>query len=268
MSDAHTTRTDIQKVKDKLTKLLKLSENDAASDGEIQAALNLATQLMTKHQITREDVDLENETDPTSRIKFDRVSVFTLSAKLFRWESELAHFVCSFIGSVKHYSEADPVTVRRNGFVELDTNNKPKRAKKILFYGPEEDSEAAAELYSELQTAIQAMGIMRFGGWAKGDGGAYCEGFVRGLDSAHRSAIKNLELSNEQTSALMVVSNERQLAIHNGAKNWLSTECNVELVTSQGTRGASSGSHSARREGIMDGKKYNPNRPAGVKKIQ
>ena len=260
-------RNNIQKVKDRLAKLLNLTEENGASKGEVDNALKIATQLMAKHQLSREDIDLENASDPTKNVKFDRVSVFTLSAKMFRWELDLLWFVSNFIGSVKFYSTRGAFIARQNGVALLNPKGEPRKGRKSFFYGPEEDCEATAELYNELQQAIQTMGIVRFGGWAKGDGGAYCEGFVEGLESAREKAMQQLEQGDEQTAALMVLSEKTQLAIQSASKNWLSTECGVNLVKGSGLGGSQSGSGQARGEGRADGKKYNPNRPSGTKKI-
>jgi hypothetical protein len=161
-------------------------------------------------------------------------------------------------------NESSPV--RKNGFAVFDSNGVRKHAKRVAYYGAEDDCEVAVQLYYELQEAIQTMAIIRFASWAKGDGGAYCEGFVSGLKEANIKSIQRLKDTDTQTNALMLVSEQTQLAIRKGANEYLSKELNIKLRKGAGSQGAK-GSGEARNEGMRDGRNYDAQRPGRTGKI-
>jgi hypothetical protein len=254
--------TNIDRIKDKLAKLLRLGENSAATDGEIDNALTMAASLMAKHQLTREDIDM-NEADPIARVTVGRHFAFTKGGNLTSWERLIHHFVCEFIGSIACYN-AGKMTARRNGIaVALDADGEPRRANALCFYGSDDDARCAVSLFEELRDAIAAMAIIRWGSWAKADGGAYAYGFAQGLRDANKKAKRELMNTDEQTTALMITSGETQLAIVSKGKAWLKTTHNITLQTRSGRRTSfgSRNANNAMSEGRRDGSNYNVNRP-------
>lgn len=251
--------SDINSIKDKLAKLLRLSQDNAATDGEIANALNLAAQLMAKHQLTRDDIDL-GATDPIARVRMGRHFAFSKSSKITSWEGQLAMFVTEFINSVSCYVGRAEM-VKFKGIVMLDPETgEPRTAVPVCFYGSDDDAESAVEMFAELRDAIVTMALVRWGGWARGDGGAYAEGFVSGLKSKIKDAHAALLNSDQQTHALTLQSNKLALAIVDKAKDWLATEHRIKLGKRSRSSGSRSGSDSARREGRQDGASY-ANRP-------
>lgn len=257
--------SDINSITDKLAKLLRLSQDEAATDGEIANALNLAARLMAKHQLTRDDIDL-NATDPIARVRLGRHFAFSKSSKITSWEGQLAMFVTQFISSVSCYVGRAEM-VKYKGIAMLDSNGSPRTAVPVCFYGSDDDAESAVEMFAELRDAIATMAIVRWGGWARGDGGAYAEGFVSGLKTKIHDAQAALLTSDQQTHALTLQSNKLAIAIVDKAKDWLATEHKIKLGKRSGSSGSRSGSSAARREGRQDGANYNATRPTTRPKL-
>lgn len=244
---------EIDKIKQKLIKLIRLSEDDTVKDGEISNALAKAQQLMARHNLTRDDID-DAEPDPFAKVQFDRTRAFFYGIKRTAWECFLCDFVCSFVGTVKSYT-----------MTAKDLSGKRRAA--VVYYGPSDDAESAADLFSELSTAISMMAITRYGGFSKKSGAVYAEGFVDGLAIKLEAEKKLLrESSDHQTAALMVVSDERALALRERSELWLSKECGVELSRGSGL-GGGSGCRDAYMSGQRDGRNYSVTQKAPVRKL-
>lgn len=239
--------TDIEKIKQKLIKLIRLSEDDTVKDGEISNALAKAQQIMAQHNLTREDID-SAAADPYEKVKMDRTRAFFYGVKRTAWESHLGIFICDFHGTVKVYT-----------INESDLSGKRRAC--LMFYGPADEAECAADLFAELSTAIAMMATTRYGGFARKDGATYAEGFVTGLAeklTAEKILLRNPE--DEKTAALMVVSDERSLAIRNKADLWLAKDCGINLGRGSGTRGAFN-------QGRTDGSNYSVSRRTPTRKL-
>jgi hypothetical protein len=156
--------------------------------------------------------------------------------------------------------------VRRNGIAETNGRGEPRMACGIAFYGCDEDAQCAAAMFEELRDAISTMAIIRWGGWARGDGAAYAEGFALGIQTANEKAKAALMHGDSQTTALMLVSEKNQLAIREKAKDWLTATTGMKLKTGKARR-FSSGSSNARDEGRRDGSNYGVSRPAARQRI-
>ena len=256
--------SDISKIKDKLAKLLRLSDASSnASEGEIKNALSMASQLMAKHNLTREDIDM-NSDNPTAKISYNKNEVFSSRAKYLWWENEVVRFICDFIPSVGYYQQGKKV-VRKGGMVEMK-GSEPRKGFSWVFYGSDEDVEAAVDLFYELQTAIQVMATIRWGSFSTGDGLEYSEGFIIGVEDANIEQLKALESSDGKTYELMVQSSELGQVIVDGGKDWLKTEHGIQLKSTRGRSSCGTG-NGAGSEGRSDGSKYNVNKPSGTKKL-
>lgn len=259
-------KTDLSKIKDKLAKLLRLSEDGGASEGEIQNALAMSSRLMAKHQLTREDVCFEDE-DPIANVQYGRRYVYVAGKHIRGWENSLMWFVVEFMGTVSHYQERGSHIIRKNGIVQLTDRDEPKYASRYCFYGPDDDCEVAAELFEELHAAIVIMATTRYGTHWRGDGAAYSEGFVYGLKQANRKAKIELKQGDEATGAYMLQVQKTELALVDGGKDWLRRECKIKLTTSRASRGTTCGSGAAHNEGKQDGSNYSVNKPNATKKL-
>lgn len=258
--------SDISRIKDKLTKLLKLSDpRNNASDGEVQNAMAMAASLMAKHNLTRSDLDLDSA-NPTTKVEYNRFMVFSDGKKRIKWEIDLCHFVTTFIPSVGFYLDANgPYPARRFGMASLK-KGKPYEAAAAMLYGPEDDCIAAVDLYNELLDAVQAMALIRWGSFKSGDGAEYAEGFIEGLREANRSQEANLKLNDSTTYGLIIKSQENAALIVSGGKDWLAKSHGVKLRRGAAVRGTGT-NNGARGEGKRDGSNYSVNKPSGNLKI-
>jgi hypothetical protein len=245
---------DLTNIKNKLVKLINLSENSAASQGEIDNALNAAAQIMARHNLTREDIDLTNQ-DPAKNVRMSRAMVQCLNRNSTTWEAMLARFCTEFVSSIGYY--------KSQGYHGL---NKANKICCYFFYGSKDEVEIAVELFRELQSAISIMAVTRYDNFYSKQGGAYCEGFVSGLEQSNH--LEKLKLRGDsQTNALMIRSNETSLLIIDKAKDWLADCHRVKLKTGQGTRGASDRTGDARTQGKLDGSNYSVTKKTISKKL-
>lgn len=261
----YTTPMNDNKIREKLAKMLALASDGNATQGEIDNALAMATQMMVKYNLTRDDIDM-SQADPIKNVRYATNQAYTLSPKLYAWEGSLAMFICKFIGTVECYVQRGKFPKRINGFQQFDGDGNPLHTCLITFYGAEDDCEIAVSLYHELQKAIQMAAIVRYGVWTRGDGGVYCEGFVQGLKDANIREIQKLKDCDAQTNALILVSEKTQLAIREGAKDWLKKTTGAKLRAGQKTTGAD-GSYNARVEGRADGSRYTVEKGQATRKI-
>jgi len=247
----------IDRIKDKLAKLLRLGENSAATDGEIDNALRMAAELMAKHQLTRDDIDT-NAADPIAKVTVGRHYAFTKGGNLTTWENLIQHFVCEFIESVACYN-AGKMQAHRNG-IAIEGG---RTANALVFYGSDDDARAAVALFEELRDAISTMAIIRWGSWARSDGAAYAYGFAQGIRDANKKAKRELLEIDSTTCALIIKSNETSQAIVAKGKTWLAATHGVQLKTKtrRSSSFSSSNASSAMSEGRRDGSNYNVNRP-------
>ncbi len=252
---------DIDTIKDKLAKLLRLGEDSAASQGEIENALRIAGAMMAKHSLTRDDIDME-ASDPLAKVTYGRHWAFSKCHFATAWESYLANFVMTFMGTVQCYISKDMV-VKKNGIVDLTRRAK---ATGFAFFGPDADAAAATALFEELRDAAATMALVRWGSYWKPDGATYCQGFVAGLSDANTKVKAELMNTDTQTTALMVVAEQNQLALREGSTEWLVKSTGINLGKGRARRG-SSGSGSAFAEGRADGANYGVNKPSGRRQL-
>ena len=250
---------EIEQIKQKLTKLLRLGECSAASQGEIDNALRMAHRLMAEHSLTRQDLGDIHATDGgLSNVRFTRRETYSNEPTFTAWESSLAHFVTDFVGTVKFY-------INQNAPVPLGLG---RVATKLTWYGPEDDTAAASELFDELHTSASLMVIMKYGKrWAKGPGRAYVEGFVTGLTEANARARNALTSGDAATSSLMIVVAERQLALVNASRDWLEKSQGIKLSAGRALR-SQNGYADARASGQRDGRNYSVNQPTRAKRLE
>lgn len=257
--------SELHDIKDRLAKLLRLGEDSAASPGEIENAMQIANQLMARYQLTREDID-SDAIDPVEKVRIGRHFAFFKGSRTTTWESMLAHFVRRFIGSVAFYVEKG-VPLRRNGVAMLDDDGRIRSGSILCFFGSDDDAECAVEMFEQLRDDIFRLAIVRWGSWAKGNGAAYAEAFCSGLEDARRTTLDAMRRSDPATTALVLRSEQHQLAIVDKGKAWLATTHGIHLVKGGRRTGSLTGSGEARRQGFRDGKAYNPSRPTVRPKI-
>lgn len=246
---------DLDKVKDRIRKLLNVAENDAASQGEIDNAVRAARNMMHAYNLQEDDCKLKDEVP-------DRKGTSTGStngAKVTLWQVRLSQVVCDLVGGVACY--------QNNGGKSRVVAGRYKTFGCFTFYGREDLAILAAQTYEELCSTIATMGKLKFGGWARTEGAVYCEGFVQGL----RDQIKEADRLAQQTetgTALVVKSTALIEQQRKDARQWLATEKGIKLVKGSRRTGGS-GSTSTFDQGRKDGRATDLNsaKAANTRKI-
>ena len=212
----------IDKVKDRIRKLLNLAENDAASEGEINNAINFAQRLMQEHHLTKDDVHAAAAAEEVAEMM--KQAAYTTGAKASPWEAGLASFVAKMIGSVGVYTGGVETAKTTHGTTMFDAKGKPMSRSTYVFYGEAEEVRLATELYYDLSRTIAAMARMRYGGALRGDGRDYGLGFVSGLASQLAAAATAAKAESTESTALAVrcaaIVHQKKAA----ASTWLSSQ--------------------------------------------
>ena len=240
------------KIKKTIRDLFNLAENDAAAEGEVENAIRFARRLLDKHHLSEE----ECRKDPTMNAARSEVmeenGCVVGNGKLAYWEKQLGGFVQQFVGSVGCYLDY-PKEVKIDGRLQFGDDGKPLVARRVVFFGVAEDAAMASNLYKTLQLTIATMARFRYGGAHRGDGRTYCEGYVSGLYSKLREAVRIDSIDSEsralvvQSTALAKASKERAIA-------WR------ERVTGRKLRAGN-----ARSVGASDPNAYNQGKADGAK---
>lgn len=228
------------RIKNRIRHLLKVAENRAATEAEVRNALRFAQNLMRRHNIERDDLDAD---DDASRVHFARAFVFLNGTRRTLWELGLATFITgSLCPSCECY------TGRR------ERPGRSESASCVWFYGPETDVAFCVDLFEEMILSIAASARLRgFGGFARGDGAKYCEGFVAGLREAFEQNEAELRGTAEGRE-MIAVSERRSLALSAAASKWLWESEGIRLAKGSGLRGGQ-GSDDAYRSGVEDGRR-------------
>jgi len=260
--------TNLEGVKDTIRKLLRLAENDAATEGEIDNALRFAHRLMTRHFLTREDIgDLNQdchvrEADLES-IQMAKEQVCAQATNLCTWECALSRFVCDLLRSVQFYRSHKQPALTAAGVIKTK-NGKPVVHERMIFYGPAEEVAVATEMYNELATTIATMARLKTGSAIRGKGRCYGDGFVQGL--CDQLGKVDSEERNSTGRDLVLRSTVIATQLRSNAKNWLAEKYGVHLCRG---RGFSTSTHdwSAYAAGREDGQRteIRQNRPKKLK---
>ena len=255
---------DIQRVRETIQKMLRLAEDPAAQQGEIDNAMRFVNKLMAEHQLTQEDIELGKTDEKVldlEKKEMGRQFAMFGSNKRCEWEFSAASFACHVVGGVKYYIGPeqiwrDPAT----GAVKLKYNGKPNTKPTAAFYGIAEDVELARQVFLELIMTISALAKLKWGGIYRGPGREYCEGFMEGMWSNYYADMaKQKQLAKTSSSTALVAIDSRnaivtkklELAKH-FAKNGLGLKLRAGAAFSRGKQENSE----ARAEGKSDGKSH------------
>lgn len=247
---------DLDKVKARIRAMLNTAADDAATEGEIDNALRFARAMMQQHHLEESDLAEEpaDQYEDIARAPKGTAAA-VVGKKLFAWEGWLAHFCSKFVGGVGHYLDSDIQIARRGRLAVWDENGEVRMGKAVVFYGVAEDALLAKELYDDLRTTIITMARLTWGGCYQGDGGAYAEGFVEGLNTKLRKAAEQERLEAAGNGRALILIDRREDLIERKtelAKSWLANERGIKLRRGTGRSGAN-GSRQARSEGRADG---------------
>ena len=205
------TQQAFDKILNRLRALDRTASNGASTEGEKHNAIRMMQDLMLRHNLTREDIvdDVNVES-----VLFTRMACPLNGRRSCTWELNLAAYVIIYVF---------PSTQWYYG----------TRAHRTLvwFYGPKSDVENAIALYKELILTIATASRLQFGGYARGSGASYCEGYVQGLprnNSSYSGADSDAD-SSEKTASQSSLILQRTVALKSVAKEWLAMECNIQL---------------------------------------
>jgi hypothetical protein len=230
----------------RIRKLLAF-DGDNATEGEIENAMRLAQELMERHAIDAAELADRPADDRPAEPERDRRSS-TIGARVSTWESTLAWAVVQAVPGVNHYSSTE--------FKRSFGTGRSRRQATIVWYGPADLVEVAAELYESTRLTIATMAAGVYSGVYRGQGRSYCEGFASALYAKARKQRQAGEHA-EKLGAIVLASEAAN-------KKWLATTHNIKLRTvSRGGGGAHYGD--AYGEGRKDGERhgFNPGRPSG-----
>lgn len=143
-------------IKNRVRKLLRLAEDDAATEGEIDNALRMARRLMIKHQFDQKDVAAD---DADRFAGFHNVRTYTIGRGLTLWEHNLAFVFVDLIGTVR--------CLYGKGMIDI--------------IGPRDDADLVGDLFRDFADNISHQARLKWGGAVRGDGRCYCEGFVQAM---------------------------------------------------------------------------------------
>jgi len=251
----------VDAVKERIRRLLAVAKDGSgATQGEIDNAIRFAQAELAKHQLSEEDLaeEPEEQYQRAEDAPKDQAPA-VIGSKCYHWESALGKIISRLVG-VPYYLDNAAGRHDRNGIARRDRNGKVRAAKAIMYYGIAEDAWLAAELFEELHETIVTMAMLKWGGAFRGDGGSYCEGFVRGIDKQVRNQQADekksaaSQLDSGDSRGLVLIERRNDLIEHRIAvgKDWLLNEKGIKLGRGSGRSGAS-GSAAAYSSGRADG---------------
>ncbi|MCC9656022.1 DUF2786 domain-containing protein [Rhodopirellula halodulae] len=238
------TQNEFEKILKRLRALDTTASNHASTEGEKRNALRMMQSLMLRHNLSRDDI---TDDDNVENVSYTRMACPVNGRRACTWEKSLAAYVCD---------EMFPM-------VQWYYGRKQNRTL-FWFYGPVDDVQNCIALFRELLLTIATAAQLQYGGYSRGSGASYAEGYVRGMP-------KQLSEPAPETSADHIFSQSalihvRTLAVHQAALDWLRLECGISLVT---TRGSGRGQHDpeAANRGKRHGSKHDLSSVAGRKRI-
>lgn len=189
------------RVVERIRKMRNTASNAASTEGEIENALRMASTMMLQYQLTEEDIRENKEEGSTS---FGSIQLTVTGTRATEWEKSLAVYVSNLCGDVFWFFTS---ANRRTEFV---------------FYGPIDSVESGVSLFRELLLEIATLAKLKYGGYAKGSGASYAEGFVRGLQDM---------LKGSQLAQPALIESNKQLRHRDerAATRWLCNECGIVI---------------------------------------
>lgn len=208
------TQTEFEKIIQRLRAIDNTARNQAATEGERENALRMMQSLMLRHNLTREDLASQDGIEATG---YARIACPVNSSKSLAWEKDLAYYITQHVFPLTQWYSG------RKGHRTM-----------FFFYGPRTDVENAIQLFRELLLTIATAAKLLYGGYARGSGASYAEGYVNSLPKSDalsgQSAKDQVAESSSSESSQFALMKQRSLAVHEKAKEWLAEECGIRLV--------------------------------------
>lgn len=235
------TQNEFDKILRRLRALDRTAQNAASTEGEKRNAIRMIQNLMLQHNLRREDLEDQTESNSTG---FMRRACPLNGRRATNWEKQLAFYITQEIfPTVQWYSGT--------------------KAHRTLFwfYGPTHDVSNTILLFRELVMTIASASQLKYGGYARGSGASYAEGYVAGLP---RQSTPEAERGEQEAASGLIRS--RMLSAHKAARNWLREECHIYLASGSSTaRNQYDGA--AASVGRQDGAKHEISRPNQTRRI-
>ncbi len=185
---------EVEKVLKRLRAIDRTAQDSASTEGERHSALRAMQSIMERYSLTK--ADLMEGVEPTM---FACLSCALNGSRTCRWEASLGSYLAKNVLPIGNF---------------CDTGGAGRRAT-VHFFGALQDVRDALELYRELHATITSQAIAQFGGYAKGRGASYAEGFVAGLP----------------TMKLPTEARTRELTLYNRElSDWLKLETGIVIV--------------------------------------
>lgn len=236
------TQAEFDKILRRLRALDNTANNDASTEGEKHNALRMMQSLMLRHNLSRDDI---SDDDNVENIQFARIVCPVNGRRACSWEVALASYVTG---------EIFPT-------VQWYRSSRGHRTM-FWFYGSLADVRNAIALFRELLLTIATSAQLRYGGYTRGSGASYAEGYVSGLP---RNSTSSMPSETQSVSSHTLIQT-RTLAMQQAANYWLNVECNTKLTT---TVRSGRGLHdeNAARKGKSDGASQTIDRPGSPKRL-
>ncbi len=235
------TQKEFDKVLHRLRSLDNTANNAASTEGEKRNALRMMQNLMLRHNLSRDDISGDDNVDS---MRFTRMACPVNGRRACNWEKSLAAYLVQ---------EIFPMTNWYYG-------TKGHRTL-FWFYGPLDDVRNCVALFRELLLTITASAYLQYGGYSRGSGASYAEGYVRGLPRHQASS----DLHDQAVSETALI-HLRTLAAKQAARDWLKLECGISLVLKGGS-GRSQHDPDAADRGKQHGSKHDLRDASGRKRI-
>lgn len=242
------TQKEFDKILHRLRSLDNTANNRASTEGEKRNALRMMQNLMLRHNLSREDI---TEKDNVDHVSFTRIACPVNGSRALAWEKSLAAYLTA---------EIFPMT-----WWYFDTKG---HRTLFWFYGPVKDVQNCISLFRELLLTIAASAHLQYGGYTRGSGASYAEGYVRGLPR-NQSGQAESDQSGEakaKSAGETALIQARMIAVKNAALEWLKVECGIELTVTR-RPGRNQRDPAAEAKGQKHGAQHEVAAPSGPQRI-
>jgi hypothetical protein len=242
------TQKEFDKILHRLRSLDNTANNRASTEGEKRNALRMMQNLMLRHNLSREDI---TEKDNVDQVSFTKLACPLNGSRALAWEKALAAYLTTEIFPMTWWYFS------------------PKGHRTLFwFYGPVKDVQNCLSLFRELLLTIAASAHLQYGGYTRGSGASYAEGYVRGLPRHQTGQSDSLQSGEAKAKAAgeTALIQARMLAVQTAALQWLKVECGIELRTTRGA-GRNQRDPAAEAKGKQHGAKHEVAPPSGPKRI-
>lgn len=251
--DSVLTQQEFDRILHRLRSLDNTAKNGGSTEGEKRNAIRMMQNLMLRHNLTRQDLVADQD---SGQLSFTNLTCPVNGRRALEWEKNLAAYVTAMIF---------PMT----GWYYQSSGHRTL----FCFYGPLKDVENCLLLFRELLVAIAAAARLQYGGFSRGSGASYCEGYVAGLPRDDQAGSDSASAATGDPTGQPLPVNERAmiqarvLALRKTLREWLKVECGIELVYSRG-RGRSERDPEAEARGNRHGAQHRVESPGGPKRIE